>query len=335
MLKTRITKLFGIRFPIIVGTMAHLTNSNLVGAISEAGALGVLASFNYNTKTGFRKAIREVRQITNNPFAVNLNMFPSKKKVNNTDYIDVILDEGVPIVETSGHKAPEKEWIDRLKRHDVKVIHKCVGVRYAKKAEALGVDAITVVGFENGGATGMMDITTLCLVPRVVRSVKIPVIGGGGVSDGVGMLAVLSLGAEGVIMGTRFLLCEEIPIHPGIKESLVKASELDTILVLRSINNTHRVYKNKAAQNTAEMEAKGCGLEELLSVITGERSKAMYKSGDMSFGLISCGQGIGLISDIKPVSQIIDDIVNEAKNTFSRLSSLFEYSQMLNGAKFT
>ncbi len=240
MFKTKITQLLGIEYPIIGGTMMHLSGAEFTAAISEAGALGIMASANYQDKEAFRQAVRDVRKNTDKPFAVNLNMFPARKGLDNHLYIDVILEEGVTIVETSGHKAPE-EYIERLKGGGVKLIHKCVGVRYAKKAESLGVDAVTVVGYENGGATGLLDVTTLCLVPRVVDSVNVPVIAGGGVADGRGLMAVLALGAEAVIMGTRLLAAEECPLHPDVKQALLVASELDSMLVLRSVGNTHRV----------------------------------------------------------------------------------------------
>jgi NAD(P)H-dependent flavin oxidoreductase YrpB (nitropropane dioxygenase family) len=267
LIRTKITELLGIEYPIVVGTMMHLSRSAFTAAISEAGALGILASANYQDKQAFREAVRAVKERTKKPFAVNLNLFPARRKLDNHQYIDVILEEGVPIVETSGHKAPQ-DYLERLKKNGVKMIHKCVGVRYAKKAESLGVDAVTVVGYENGGATGVLDVTTLCLVPRVVDSVNIPVIAGGGVADGRGLVAVLALGAEATIMGTRFLLAQECPLHEATKRALLSASELDTMLVMRSIGNTHRVWKNRAAEQTAEMEQRGATLEELLQVVS-------------------------------------------------------------------
>jgi nitronate monooxygenase len=321
MFKTRITELLGIEYPIIVGTMMHLSRSEFTASISEAGGLGILASANYQDKESFRQAIRKVKDRTDRPFAVNLNMFPARKRLDNHLYIDVILQEGVRIVETSGHKAPQ-EYVGRLKDVGVTLIHKCVGVRYARKAESLGADAVTVVGYENGGATGVLDITTLCLVPRVVDNVTVPVIAGGGVCDGRGMTAVLSLGADGVIMGTRFLLATECPLHPEVKQALASATELDTMLVMRSVGNTHRVWKNKAAEITARMEEKGATLEELFQVVSGEQAQKMYFQGDTDAGLIACGQGIGVAGDIKPVKQIMADIIEEASKTRQRLNSM-------------
>jgi nitronate monooxygenase len=318
MFQTRITELFGIDFPLVVGAMMHLSRAEFTAAVSEAGALGILASANYQDKESFRKAVRDIKNQTRKPFGVNLNMFPARKRLDNHLYIDVILDEGVSIVETSGHKAPE-EYIERLKKGGVKLIHKCVGVRYAKKAESLGADAVTVVGYENGGATGTLDVTTLCLVPRVVDNVRIPVIAGGGVADGRGVLAMLALGAEGVIMGTRFLAAEECPLHPNIKKVLCEATEVDTMLVMRSVGNTHRVWKNEAAEETKRLEAGGASLEELFAVVSGEKAKKMFAGGDVTAGLMACGQGIGLVTDIKPVAEIIREVFKEAKDAQGRL----------------
>ncbi len=321
MFTTRITELLKIKYPIIGGAMMHLSRAELVGAVSEAGALGIMASAIYLDKESFRRDVRKVKEITSKPFGVNLNMFPSVRKIDNHEYLDVIIDEGVPVVETSGHKAPE-EYIRRIKDEGITLIHKCVGVRYAKKAESLGVDAVTVVGYENGGATGTLDVTTLCLTPRVVDEVKVPVIAGGGVCDGRGMAALLALGAEGVIMGTRFLTAEECPMNRAVKEAVVKAGELDTMLALRSIGNTHRVWINETARKVVEMERGGATLEELMPLITGAKAKEMFDQGATDAGLMSCGQGVGLVRDIKPAAEIVRDIINEARKAIGRLQSI-------------
>jgi nitronate monooxygenase len=209
--------------------------------------------------------------------------------------------------------------VERLKSKGVKLIHKCVGVRYAQKAERIGADAVTVVGYENGGATGVLDVTTLCLVPRVVDSVRIPVIAGGGVADGRGVMAMLALGADGVIMGTRFLAAEECPLHEGIKRALVSACELDTLLVMRSVGNTHRVWRNRAAEETARMEHEGATLDQLMTVVSGDRARDMYFGGDPDAGLLACGQGVGLIREIKPVREIFAEIMEEASAAGARM----------------
>ena len=318
MFKTRVTELFDIEYPIIGGTMMHLSDARWATAISEAGGLGIIASAMYPDKESFRQEVRRAKELTSKPFAVNLNMFPAMQPIDNNEYIDVILDEGVKIVETSGHKAPE-EYIDRLKTGGVKIIHKCVGVRYAKKAESLGVDAVTVVGYENGGATGLLDVTTLCLIPRVVDALTVPVIGGGGVGDGRGFLALLALGAEGVIIGTRLLTTDECPIHENLKRTFLAATELDTTLVLRTLKNTHRVWKNSAAVRVEEMESRGATLQELFPIIRGEMMQKVFREGDLTAGLVPCGQAVGLASAIKPVKEVVADIVREASAASKRL----------------
>ena len=247
MLKTKLTEMLGVKYPIVGGTMMHISTADFVGAISDAGGLGVLASAIYQSKDEFAAAIDRIQEITSNPFAVNINLFPSMRPIDNNDYLDVLIDKGVKIVETSGHSAPE-ELCGRFKDAGMTWIHKCVGVRYAKKVEAMGADMVTVVGYENGGATGALDIGTLVLVPRIVDAVNLPVIGGGGVSDGRGLLAILTLGAVGAIIGTRIMATKECPLHDNVKQMLLDAQETDTMLIMRSIHATHRVWANEAAK---------------------------------------------------------------------------------------
>ncbi len=312
--------MFDIEFPIIGGTMMHLARAEYTAAVSDAGGLGVLASANYKEMDEFRETLRKIKDKTEKPYAVNLNFFPALNQIDNNLYLDVMIDEGVRVVETSGHKAPE-EMVARIKDAGMKWMHKCVGVRYARKAESLGADAVTVVGYENGGATGTLDITTLCLIPRVVDSVSIPVIGGGGVGDGRGLAAVLALGAEAVIVGTRLLLAEETPLHPAIQKKLTESSELDTRLVLRSIGNTHRVLDNETAQQVAKLEADGAGLDKLLPLISGMIVKEKFAEASDG-GLLACGQGIGLGEEIKPMRDIIQNLVAEAHQTTARINQL-------------
>ncbi|MDD5223860.1 MAG: nitronate monooxygenase [bacterium] len=321
MFKTKITKMLGIEHPIVGGTMMWLATPDFVAAISNAGALGILASAMYSEKEEFRKAVKRIKSLTPKPFAVNLNLFPSLRPVPNDDFITVMIEEGIKIVETSGHKAPE-EYIDRLKKAGITVIHKCVGVRYAKKAESIGVDIVTVVGFENGGATGNLDIGTLVLVPRAVDELKVPVIGGGGVVDGRGFLAVLALGAEGVIMGTRMLLTEEGPIHPKLKEALLKATELDTRQIMRSVQSPHRAWYNEAAKRVTELETQQAGLPEIVSMAAGDKARKMYETGDIDLGIISCSQGIGMIHSVKPVAEVIKDIIAQAEQIRQRIKNM-------------
>ena len=311
MFQTKITEMFGISYPIVVGTMMHLARAEMVAAASNAGALGVLSSAIFQTKEEFRREVQKLKGMTDRPFAVNLNLFPAMRPIDNREYLEVIFDEGIRIVETSGHRAPDDLAKD-LKANGVLLVHKCVGVRYALKAQSIGADAVTVVGYENGGATGILDVTTLCLVPRVVDALKVPVIGGGGVADGRGFLALLSLGAQGVILGTAALIAEECPLHPDLKRALIGAGELDTMVIMRSIQNSHRVWTNEAAKKVAELERLGAGLAEIVKVAGGDKSKRMYQEGDLHAGVISCGQGIGLVKKILPMKDLIGGIIDQA-----------------------
>jgi len=321
MFQTKITEMFKIQYPIVVGTMMHLARAEMVAAASNAGALGVLASANFSTKEEFRTEIKKLKGMTSKPFAVNLNLFPALRGLDNRECLEVIYDEGIKIVETSGHKAPE-EFAKDLKANGITLIHKCVGVRYALKAESIGADVVTVVGYENGGATGTLDVTTFCLIPRVVDALKIPVIGGGGVADGRGFLALLALGAQGVIMGTSLLVAEECPIHPRLKQALIAATELDTMIVMRSIQNSHRVWINDVAKKLGEMEKQQASLQEIIRVASGDKAKRMFQEGDLNSGVISCGQGVGLVKKVMPMKDIIQGIIHQAEELRKKLSSI-------------
>jgi len=321
MFKTRVTEKLGIEFPIIGGTMMHLSTPEYVAAISEAGCLGLLASAMWKTKDEFRAAVKKTKSLTKKPFGVNLNLFPAMRPIDNSEYLDVIDEEGVKVIESSGHKAPE-ELVPRLKSNGKTWIHKCVGLRYAKKAVSLGADMITVVGFENGGATGVLDIGSFVLIPAVAGALKVPVIGGGGVSNGRGLVAAFALGAEAVIIGTRFLLVDECPIHPNLKKALIEAQETDTVLVMRTLGNTHRVWKNKVAETIMELEAKHATLQDIVAAASGQKDKTMFEKGDVQAGTISVGQGVGLIHDLKPVKEVVKDIMKEAKEVVSQLEKV-------------
>jgi len=320
MLQTKITQMLGIKYPMVGGTMMHLSTADFVAAISRAGGLGILASAIYRSRDDFAQAIDRVHELTDQPYAVNLNFFPAMRPIDNNDYLDVMIDRGVKIVETSGHSAPE-DVCARFKAAGMVWIHKCVGPRYALKVQAMGADIVTVVGYENGGATGKLDIGTLVLVPRVVESLKIPVIGGGGVGDGRGLLAILSLGAGAAIIGTRLILTKECPIHDNIKVALLSATESDTRLVMRSIGATHRVWSNSAAVKCDEVEAACGSLEDVLAVAAGEKARLMYRDGDVGAGILSCGQSIGLAHDIPTVAELFDRMMAEAEAQIRRLAS--------------
>ncbi|MBI4705285.1 MAG: nitronate monooxygenase [Deltaproteobacteria bacterium] len=321
MFKTRVTELLGIEHPIVGGTMMDLSRAPFVAAISNAGALGVLASAIFKRNDELRDELRRIKDLTDRPFGVNINLFPMLAPPDNAAFVEVLASEGVKIVETSGFAAPA-ELVGLFRQHGMIWIHKCVGVRYAKKVAAMGADAVTVVGYENGGATGKLNVTTLVLVPAVVDAVTIPVIGGGGVVDGRGLCAVLALGAEAAIVGTRLMLSEECPIHPSLKRALGEASELDTDVVMYSVDFPHRVWLNEPAKRVREIERRGGGLADIIAYVSGEAARRMYETGDLGAGTVSCSQAVGLIREIKPVKDIIAEMVEQAREHHRRLGKM-------------
>jgi NAD(P)H-dependent flavin oxidoreductase YrpB (nitropropane dioxygenase family) len=319
MFETRVTKMFGTKYPIVGGTMMHVSKPEFVAAISNAGALGMMASAMYESQDEFRQAVRKVRDLTDKPFGVNLSLFPAMRPIDNDLYAEVILQEHVPIVETSGHRPPE-DLLARLKASGVKTMHKCVSVRHALSAQKAGVDAVTVFGTEGGGHIGEVGLTTMVLVPTAVDALSIPVIAAGGIIDGRGLVAALALGAEGVTVGTRLLVTTECPIHDNLKRALASATELDTLPILGTLRNTVRAWKNPAALKVAELESKQAELGEILSVVAGTATKRMYEGGDLDAGVIPCSQSIGLVHEIKPVAEVIDGMMREASEILGRLS---------------
>ncbi len=317
-METALTRLLGIRTPILGGTMMDLSTAPFVTAISEAGALGIIASAIYRDYDWFRDDLKRVKDGTDQPFAVNINLFPVMEKLDNNVYLDIMAEEGVQIVETSGF-APPEELITKFKERGFTWLHKCVGVRYARKAETLGADAVTVVGYENGGATGNLNVTTLVLTPSTVDALSIPVVGGGGVVDGRTLAAVLVLGAAGAIVGSRLMLSEECPVHDNLKKALCEADELSTDVIMRSVGFAHRVWMNSKAKEAQQVEQKGGGIAELYPHVSGEAARKMYETGDLDAGTVSISQGIGLIREIKPLEVILDEMVAEAERLVGTL----------------
>ena len=320
MFKTRITEMFGIEYPIIGGAMQWLSRAELVSAVSNAGGLGIISSLTFPTAKELRQEIKKTKSMTDKPFAVNVTLLPTVRPVNYEEYLNAAIEEGVDIIETAARN-PQR-YMRLLKDAKVKVMHKCARVRDVRTAERVGVDAVTIVGFEAGGNPGMEDVTTFVNIPIAVDSVKIPVIAGGGIGDARGFVAALALGAEGVVMGTRFVVSQECLAHPKIKEWIIQATEKDTLMLLRSIKNPERVINTDYAQKVLEMEEKGATLEELLPLISGDRGREALISGDANAGILVCGQVVGLIHEIPSVKEIIEGIISGAKLIGQRLHSI-------------
>lgn len=321
MFRTKVTEMLGIEYPIICGGFGTVTQIELAAAVSNAGGFGIIASAYHRTPEALRDAIRGVKNLTDKPFGVNISLFPSIKPLPNKEFIEVIIEEGAKAVEASGHRAPE-EYVSRLKEGNVLLIHKAATVRHALKGQEIGADMIAVVGMENGGATGMEDVGTLVLVPILVGAATVPVIAGGGFADGRGLVAALALGAEGVVMGTRFMATKECSIHPNYKEWLLRATERDTVLVMRSLQNTHRALRSKVTEELLKLETGGASFEEMTQILRGDSSRSVTRDGDPDAGLAFAGEAVGLIHDIPTVKELIDRMVNEAQVITRQLNNI-------------
>jgi NADH:quinone reductase (non-electrogenic) len=309
--KTRLTEMLGIKYPIVQGGMLWLSRAELVAAVSNAGGLGILSSATFPDKEQLRTEIRRTKEMTAKPFGVNIPLLPAIKPLDVKGIIGVMAEEGVSVVETAG-RSPE-EYVPLLKEKGIKIMHKVTAVRFAQKVERIGCDMVVIDGFECAGHPGEEDISSLVLLPVTVDAVSIPVIAAGGFADGRGLIAALALGAEGIMMGTRFMISRESPMDIKVKEYLAGLSETETTFVLRSLRNTARVIKNTVAARVAEMESRGATIEELLPLVSGVKEKELMETGDMERGLLHCGQVVGLIKDIPAVQEIIDNIVSQAE----------------------
>jgi nitronate monooxygenase len=312
-MKTRITELFGIQHPVIQGGMHWVGFAEMAAAVSNAGGLGIITALTQPTPEDLAKEIAKCNEMTDKPFGVNLTFLPGFKEPPYPEYIEAIINGGVRIVETAG-RSPE-QYLPALKDGGIKVIHKCTSVRHSLKAERIGCDAVSVDGFECGGHPGEDDIPNYVLLPRAAEELKIPFVASGGVGTASQLAAALALGADGVNMGTRFIATKEAPVHQNVKDALVKASELDTTLIMRPLRNTERVMKNAAVDKILEVEReKGSELNimDIVEQVGGVYPKIM-KEGDMDAGAWSTGMVCGLIHDVPTCKELVERMVTGAE----------------------
>lgn len=305
--------MLGIEHPIVQGGMQWVGRAQLCAAVSNAGALGILTALTQPSPEALSQEIARCRTMTDKPFAVNLTILPTIKPVPYEEYVDAIIQAGVSIVETAGRNP--QPWMPQFKQAGITVIHKCTSIRHALKAQALGCDMVSVDGFECAGHPGEDDVTNLILLPLAARRLQIPFLASGGFGDGRGLAAALALGADGINMGTRFMVTEEAPIHQKVKQRMVQASELDTALIFRTLRNTSRVFNNKVAQKVVEIEALPgeTQFEEIAPLVKGVRGRELFESGDLDHGVWSAGMVIGLIDDIPSCKVLVERIVAEAE----------------------
>lgn len=322
--KTRITDLYGIRLPVVASGLMWLADPVYVAAVARAGLIGFMTAASFPDVKALREGIRRCRELSEGkPFGVNIMIRVSRDGTDRVNpLIDAAIEEGVKFVETAGNN-PEA-YIRRLKDAGIKVLHKVPGVlRYVKKAESLGADAVTVIGFEAGGHPGIDPVGTIVAGVAAARAVKIPVILAGGIGTGEQLVAALALGAEGVAMGTRFLVSEEIWAHRQYKERLVAAAETDTTLLLQSMRNTQRALKTQHVAMIQQLEkAEPVDTAAILPHIMGTVGRKAYETGDVEKAMLSCGQGVVFADKIEPLAAIVDRIEAEARTAMGRLQSL-------------
>lgn len=321
MLETRFTKLFGVEHPIAQGGMQWVGTAKLVSAVANAGGLGFITALTQPTPEALAKEIARCRDMTDKPFGVNLTILPSINPPPYAEYRRAIIESGVTAVETAGYKP--QEHVDDFKAHGIKVIHKCTAVRHAVSAEKMGVDAISIDGFECAGHPGEDDIPGLVLIPAAADKITVPILASGGFADARGLVAALALGADGVNMGTRFCATQEAPIHDSFKQALVANDERATDLIFRSYRNTARVARNAVSQQVVAIEREGRPFEDVAELVRGVRGREGLTSGDTDYGIWSAGMVQGIIHDVPTVKELIDRIVREAEAIIAvRLASI-------------
>lgn len=321
MLRTRFTEMFGVEHPIVQGGMMHVGRAELVAAVANAGGLGFITALTQPTPDDLRREIERTRQLTDKPFGVNVTILPSINPPPYEEYVKAIIESGVQIVETAGSN-PEP-FLPYYKEAGIKVLHKCTSVRHALKAQKIGVDGVSIDGFECAGHPGEDDVPGLILIPAATKALDIPVIASGGFADARGLVAALALGADGINMGTRFLCTEESPVHRKVKEQIVAHTERDTQLIFRTMRNTARVADNEISRKVVEIEAAGGKFEDVRDLVAGAHGRRVFDEGDLDAGIWSAGQVQGLIDDIPTCAELISRIVAEAETMISsRLAAL-------------
>jgi len=325
MFKTAITEMFSIKYPIICGAMMWLCKPKFCAAISNAGGMGNLTAGNYETEEEFRDAIRETRKLTDQPFMVNITLLPSLRitPAHHQMYIQVCAEEKMAGIEFSGtpvDKASGMEAIEMLKKAGVKLFHKVGAVRHALHAQHVGYDGIYAAGIEEGGHPLNDDVTTMVLTPRIVDSVRIPVVTVGGIADGRSLAAALVLGAQGVMMASRFVATKECEVHDNIKQELLKRQEYETKIFGKSIGLQGRALKSKVIDEVCTIEERGGGFEELIPLLSGQRIKDAWEKGDVDYAPLMVGQSIGLIHDIPTCRELLDRMAREAVEHLAKAS---------------
>lgn len=321
-MNNRITELLGIRYPIIQGGMQWVGRAEMAAAVSNAGGLGTLGALTQPTPEDLALEIERCRAMTDKPFGVNVTMLPTVNPPPYGRIFDVIVDSGIRIVETAGNVPADV--FDRLRGAGIVIVHKCTSVRHALAAQKRGVHIVSIDGFECAGHPGEEDVPGLVLIPAAVSALDVPVIASGGIADGRGMAAALSLGAQGVNMGTRFVATREAPVHENVKQALVRAHENETRLIMRTLRNSSRVLLNPVSEEVLELEHRpgGAAFEVLRPLVNGQRGRAALESGDLTNGVIWAGMVAGLIDDIPSCGELIERMVAQCRARLAAAAAL-------------
>jgi len=317
MFKTRFTEMFGVDAPITCGGMTRVGKAELIAAVANAGALGFITAHSAGRPEDLAKEVARCRDWTDKPFGVNLTILPSIIPLPYDEYREAIIESGVRIVETAGYN-PEPH-LPRFRDAGVKVIHKCTSVRHAVKAQSLGVDCVSIDGFECAGHPGEDDVGGLILFPATADRISIPIIASGGIADARGLVAALALGCDGVNMGTRFMATVEAPIHENVKKQIVANDERATNLILRTLHNTARVAKNAVSEEVLNIERRGnASFADVKELVAGARGAIVLDEGDIDAGIWSAGQSQALIHDIPTCAKLVSRILREAEEIIRR-----------------
>lgn len=308
-MKTKITEMLGIKYPILCGGLYGLSESKLVSSVCNAGGLAFLSSNHLGSKEALQEQIKQTRKLTNKPFGVNISLLAESKTNLTNDYIDIIIKENIPVVETAGNNPTE--YIKKLKKENIKVLHKVVTAKHAKKAELAGADGIILVGYEAGGHPGMEEVGLFVNLPETIHTVNIPVIAAGGICTGEGLASTLLMGAEGILMGTAFAATEESFFHQSIKDRIVQSKSTDTIVIFKSVKNAFRCLKNDLTLKIIELEKNNAPAKELFGYLAGFDAKKSYIEGDVDNILVPLGQAAGLIDNILSCKELINNIMTQ------------------------
>ncbi|KAI8826062.1 2-nitropropane dioxygenase [Fimicolochytrium jonesii] len=317
-LQTKLTKALGILHPIVQGGMQWVGTAEMASAVSNAGGLGMLTALTQPSPDALRKEVARCRTMTSKPFGVNITFLPSINPPPYEEYVTAIIQEGIKVVETAGNNPGPH--VKRFKEARIMVIHKCTSIRHALSAQKLGVDFLSIDGFECAGHPGEDDIGGLVLLAKAAKTLKVPYLASGGFGDGRGLAAALALGAEGINMGTRFMCTQEAPVHQSVKDAIIKATEKDTNLMFRTMHNTARVFKNAVSSEVLSIEKRpgGAQFSDIQHLVSGQRGRQVFTKGDTEYGVWTAGQVVGLIDDCPPCKDLCEKIVSDAEEIITK-----------------